>query len=57
MPYAQLEATEKEWDRLEASGIIKPVTNSDWATPIVVVPKADSSVHLCGDYRVTINIQ
>lgn len=28
---------------------------SDWATPIVVVPKADNTVRLCGDYKVAIN--
>ena len=55
VPYAQLEAVEKELNRLETAGIIKHVTNSDWATPLVIVPKADSSVRLCGDYRVTVN--
>ena len=55
VPYAQLEAVEKELNRLETAGIIKHVANSDWATPFVIVPKADSSVRLCGDYRVTVN--
>ena len=54
-PYAQSEAAEKELNRLETAGIIKHVTNSDWAAPLVIVPKADSSVRLCGDYRVTVN--
>ena len=55
MPYAQLEAVEKELNRFETAGIIKQVTNSDWATPFVIVPKVDSSVGFCGDYRVTVN--
>ena len=28
---------------------------SEWASPIVVVPKADRSVRICGDYKVSIN--
>ena len=44
-----------EIDRLERSGIIKPVEFSDWASPIVSVVKPDGSMRLCGDYKVTIN--
>ena len=32
-----------------------PVPFSEWATPIVPVLKADGSVHICGDYKVTVN--
>ena len=27
----------------------------EWAAPIVPVIKSDSSVHVCGDYKVTVN--
>lgn len=55
VPYALKEAVEKELDRLERNGIISQVGRSDWAAPIVVVPKKDKTVRLCGDYKVTVN--
>ena len=41
--------------RLENQGTIKPVEFSDWATPIVPIVKSDSSVRICGDYKLTVN--
>ena len=55
VPYALKEAVEKELDKLEKNGVIKKIEKSEWASPIVVVPKADDSVRLCGDYKLTIN--
>ncbi|RXN17967.1 integrase core domain [Labeo rohita] len=55
VPYALREAVEKELERLQRHGIITQVERSDWAAPIVVVPKKDGSVRVCGDYKVTIN--
>ncbi|XP_046563364.1 uncharacterized protein K02A2.6-like [Haliotis rubra] len=55
VPYALREAVEKEIDRLEKEWIIRKVEKSDLATPIVVVPKANKSVRLCGDFKVTVN--
>ena len=49
------EAVEVELNKLEEHGVIIKVDRSDWASPIVVVPKADGSVRICGDYKVTIN--
>ncbi|KAJ8355303.1 hypothetical protein AAFF_G00071740 [Aldrovandia affinis] len=36
-------------------GIISKTDRSEWAAPIVVVPKADKSIRICGDYKVTMN--
>ena len=57
VPYALKERVEKELDRLESEGITQKVDHSDWATPIVAVPKGDNSVRICGDYKVTVNPQ
>lgn len=36
---------------MEEAGIITKVTNSDWGSPQVVIPKADGAVRLCVDYK------
>ncbi|KAK3755133.1 hypothetical protein QZH41_017508, partial [Actinostola sp. cb2023] len=46
---------EEELDRLEKQGVITKVNQSDWASPVVVVPKSDGTIRLCGDYKVSIN--
>ena len=55
VPYALSDAVNKELTRLEDNGIYVRTDRSDWASPIVVVPKADSKIRLCGDYKVSIN--
>jgi len=55
VPFALKGAIEEELDRLEAEGILEKVTHSDWAAPVVPVPKTEGQIRLCGDYKVTIN--
>ena len=52
-PYALKDAIEKDINRLEKLGV--QVQYSDWATPVVPVPKPDGSVRLCGDFKITVN--
>ena len=55
VPFALKEAVEQELNRLEEKGILQKVNYSDWAAPIVPVPKKDGKVRVCGDYKVTVN--
>ena len=54
VPFLLREKVEKELDRLQSLGIITPVQQSEWAAPIVPVPKQDGTVRLCGDFKTTI---
>ena len=55
VPFALKEAVGHELDRLEGCGILEKVKTSEWAAPIVAVPKKDGRIRVCGDYKVTIN--
>ena len=59
VPYNLLEPVERELERWENLNIIEPLKREEptpsWATPLVVVPKPDNNVRLCGDFRVTLN--
>ena len=55
VPYSVKDAIEKDLDRLERSGVIEKVQFSDWAAPIVPVPKSGGGIRICGDYKVTLN--
>ena len=53
-PYTLRQKVEEELDCLESQGVIKKVERSDWALPIVCVPKR-RSICICGDFKVSIN--
>ena len=57
LPYAIRDKVAAELDRLENDSILTKIDWSEWATPIVSVPKKDGSVRLCGDFKVTLNNQ
>ena len=55
VPFALQDAVNSELERLENEGILKSVPFSDWASPIVIVPKPDGAVRICGDFKRTVN--
>ena len=46
VPYALKKRVEEELDRLVQTKVIDPVRNSDWATPIMPILKADGKVRV-----------
>lgn len=55
VPFALKERVEKEIDRLQREGVLRPVSFSEWATPVVPIVKKTGEIRLCGDYRSTVN--
>ena len=55
MPYSMKGRIEEELNQLVNLDILQPVQFSDSSTPVVPVLKPDNSVHLCEDYKVTLN--
>ena len=55
VPYALRERVEAELNRLVAEEILQPVNFSNWASPIVPVPKKDHSIRICADFKATLN--
>lgn len=57
MPYALKPKVEEEISRLVKTGVLKKVSHSSWASPIVVVPKKNSEdIRICVDFKKTLNL-
>lgn len=55
VPFRLRDKVNDELTRLENEKIIMPVKNSNWASPIVIVPKSNGQIRICMDCKVTIN--
>ena len=55
IPFALQEAVSQELDRLIDNKILQPIPFSDWASPIVIIPKPDGGLRICGDFKATVN--
>ena len=45
---------EKQFENLVEQGIIEVVSFSDWTVPLVPVMKPNTSLRICGDFKLTI---
>jgi hypothetical protein len=51
VPYALVNDVDQEYQRLKDCNILFPISHSNWASPVVHVPKGPGSVRVCGDYK------
>jgi len=57
IPYSLVTQVDRELDEMEQSGVIEKISHSDWASPLVVVPKPNGRVRITGDFKNTVNSQ
>ncbi|XP_064462824.1 uncharacterized protein K02A2.6-like [Ornithodoros turicata] len=55
VPYALRDAVAAELREMQSMGILTSVETSEYASPIVPVPKKNGKIRVCGDYKVSIN--
>lgn len=55
VPYALRLKVHQELERLVAEGIQEPMKVSDWAAPIVPLSRVTKPIHICGDFKRTVN--
>ena len=57
IPLGIREAVHKQLMSMVENGILEPVSESDWATPIVTPIKSSGRPRICGDFRISVNKQ
>ncbi len=57
LPFAIRQQVEKELEEMQRKGEITKIDCSEWASPLVVVPKANGKIRITGDFKDTVNSQ
>jgi hypothetical protein len=55
--FALRSLVDRELDKMVEAGVIEKIDHSDWASPLVVVPKPNGRVRITGDFKNTIKSQ
>lgn len=55
VPFAWKTKIEKQLNDLVENGVLVPVNDAKWGTPLVPLPKPNGEIRICGDYKVTLN--
>ena len=56
VPYAYRPLVEEELSRMVKAKVLTPIDVAEFTTtPLVVVPKANGSIRICGDFKVSVN--
>ena len=55
VPFVSLNKIDEELNRLEQTGILSKVENSEEASPTVYVKKKSKEIHVCADFSIGLN--
>ncbi|GBO28222.1 Transposon Ty3-G Gag-Pol polyprotein [Araneus ventricosus] len=55
IPLAMRKKVDIAIDKLLNQGVLEPISNPKWSTPIVPIIKQSGEIRLCADYKVTFN--
>ncbi|XP_018316621.1 uncharacterized protein K02A2.6-like [Mycetomoellerius zeteki] len=57
IPFVLRDKVDEELEKMEKSGVISRIETSEWASPLVVVPKPNRTIRITEDFKRTINNQ